>query len=313
MKNSNNINKRILGNSELKVSRIGMGCVTFGREIDQATSFGVLDRALERGINLFDTAAAYAAGASELVVGQWVADRGIRDEIVLATKIHGGLTQHEIIKSAEDSLVRLQTDYIDLFQLHHWDDETPLEEMLAGLNSLVESGKVRSIGCSNWQASQLVSSLQHCRDAGLHQIQSVQPPYNLIQREIESDLLPLCATEGIGVITYSPLAAGFLTGKYRRGNNIPTGTRFDIIPGHQPIYMTDYGYSVLERLEQAAEQTDRSMIQIALAWALTRPGITSVLIGARNPSQVDQAFTAAVSGIDEELRDNLELLRDTNH
>ena len=313
MKKSNNIGNRILGNTELKVSRIGMGCATFGREIDQATSFGVLDRALERGINLFDTAAAYANGASELAVGQWVADRGIRDEIVLATKIHGVLTQQEIIKSAEDSLVRLQTDYIDLMQLHHWDDETPLEEILAGLDSLVKSGKVRSIGCSNWQASQLASSLQHCRDAGLQQIQSVQPAYNLVQREIESDLLPLCTTEGIGVITYSPLAAGFLTGKYRRGNDIPAGTRFDVIPGHQSIYMTDHGYSVLERLEQAAEQTDRSMIQIALAWALTRPDITSVLIGARNPSQVDQAFTAAANGIDEELRNKLELLCDTDH
>lgn len=297
---------RALGDTTLQVSPIGMGCVTFGREIDQATSFEVLDRALERGINLFDTAAAYAAGASERVLGHWLADRGIRDQIILATKVNGVLTKQEIIKSADESLARLQTDRIDLFQLHHWDDETPLREMLAGLHSLVESGKVRCIGCSNWQAEQLAESLLLCREQGLHRIQSVQPPYNLVQREIEADLLPLCADEGIGVITYSPLAAGFLAGKYRRGSDVPVGTRFEIIPGHQPIYFTDHGFDVLERLERAAEESGRSMVQVALSWALTRPNTSSVLIGARNTAQVDQAFDAMTSGIDPDLCSQLD-------
>jgi aryl-alcohol dehydrogenase-like predicted oxidoreductase len=297
---------RALGDTTLQVSSIGMGCVTFGREIDQVTSFEVLDRALERGINLFDTAAAYAAGASERVLGQWLADRGVRDQIVLATKMNGVLTKQEIIKSADESLARLQTDRIDLFQLHHWDEETPLEDMLAGLHSLVDSGKVRWIGCSNWQAEQLAESLLLCREQGLQRIQSVQPPYNLVQREIEAELLPLCAEERVGLITYSPLAAGFLAGKYHRGSDVPAGTRFEIIPGHQPIYFTDHGFSVLERLERAAEESGRSMVQIALSWSLTRPNISSVLIGARSTAQVDQAFDAMAAGIDPDLCSRLD-------
>ena len=303
---------RNLGKSTLKVSSIGMGCVTFGREIDKPTSVQVLDHALERGINLFDTAAAYADGESERVVGQWIADRGVRDDIILATKVNGTLTKQAIIKSAEESLVRLQVDHIDLFQLHHWDVETPLEEMLEGLDALIKSGKIRCIGCSNWEADQLAQSLQHCEESGLHQIQSVQPPYNLVQREIESELLPLCDDQELGVLTYSPLAAGFLAGKYRRGDPVPQGTRFDIQPGHQPIYFTDLGFAVLERVERVAEQSGRTMVQIALAWALTRPLVTSVLIGARNTNQVNQAFDAVAAGIDPQLCRELDSFRFKN-
>ena len=296
---------RDLGNANLKVSSIGMGCVTFGREIDQSASFEVLDRALERGINLFDTAAAYAGGASETVLGRWISERGIRDKIVLATKVHGTLTRDYVIASADESLTRLNTDRIDLFYLHNWDDETPLEETMSALNTLVESGKVRAIGCSNWQAWQLAKSLLHCQTAALRAMQCVQPSYNLVQREIEADLLPLCADQEIGVITYSPLAAGFLAGKYRRDQEVPKGTRFDVIPEHQPIYFTDNGYAVLDRLERVAEETGRSMVQLALAWTLTRPNVTSVLIGARNAAQVDQAFDAEATGMGEKLRAEL--------
>lgn len=292
---------RDLGNSNLQVSSIGMGCVTFGREIDQAASFEVLDRALERGINLFDTAAVYADGASETVLGRWISERGVRDKIVLATKVHGTLTKDFVIATADESLTRLNTDRIDLLYMHHWDAETPLEETMSALNTLVESGKVRAIGCSNWQTWQLAKSLLHCQTSALRAMQCVQPPYNLVEREIEADLLPLCADQGIGVITYSPLAAGFLTGKYRRDLEVPKGTRFDVIPGHQPIYFTDHGYAVLDRLERIAEQTGRSMIQLALAWTLTRPNVSSVLIGARNAEQVDQAFDAEALELDEEL------------
>ena len=296
---------RDLGTANLKVSSIGMGCVTFGREIDQAASFKVLDRALERGINLFDTAPAYADGASETVVGRWISDRGVRDKIVLATKVHGTLTKDYVIATADESLTRLNTDRIDLLYLHNWDDETPLEETMSALDTLVESGKVRAFGCSNWQAWQLAKSLLHCQSSALRAMQCVQPPYNLVQREIETDLLPLCADQGIGVVTYSPLAAGFLTGKYRNDQGVPKGTRFDVIPGHQPIYFTNHGYAVLDRLERATEQTGRSMVQLALAWALTRPNVNSVLIGARNTEQVDQAFDAEELGMDEILRDAL--------
>ena len=292
---------RTLGKSDLTVSSIGLGCVTFGREIDQQTSFQVLDHALERGITLFDTAEAYANGASETVLGNWMAERGVRDRIVLATKVLGTLTRERVISSAEESLRRLQTDRIDLFQLHSWDNDTPLEETLAALTTLVEQGKVRAIGCSNWSAWQLCKALLLIQQQGLAPLASTQPPYNLVQREIEAELLPLCADQQIGTITYSPLAAGFLTGKYRRGQEVPNGTRFDVMPGHQPIYFTDHGYATLEQLDRAAEQSGRSMIQLALSWVLRQAGITSVLIGARNTAQVDQAFDAAEVDIDWQL------------
>ena len=287
---------RDLGKTDLKVSSIGMGCVTFGREIDETTSFEVLDHAFERGINFFDTAAVYAQGASETVLGKWISERNVRNNVVLATKVHGTQTKEHVIASAEQSLQRLQTDHIDLFYLHNWDGETPMEETLGALNALVESGKVRAIACSNWQAWQLAKSLLLCAKGGLRAMDCVQPPYNLVQREIEADLIPLCADQQIGVVAYSPLAAGFLTGKYRRDEVVPKGTRFDVIPAHQPIYFTDHGYAVVEELSRAAEREGKSMVQLALGWVLSRPQITSVLIGARNRDQVDQAFEAESIG-----------------
>jgi aryl-alcohol dehydrogenase-like predicted oxidoreductase len=298
---------RPLGGTGLRVSSIGMGCVTFGREIDRATSFAVLDHARERGITLFDTAEAYAGGASETVLGEWLADRKVRDQIVLATKVAGTLTRKRVTESAEESLRRLRTDRIDLFQVHNWDDETPIEETLDALNSLVEQGKARFVGCSNyaaWQLAKALLSIAGRNSAGtsrtLAPIASVQEPYNLVQREIESNMLPLCRDQQIGVIAYSPLAAGFLTGKYRRGGPVPAGTRFDISPGHQPIYFTPHGYAILQKLEKASEKTGRSMVQLALAWVIGRPAVTSVLVGARNPAQVDQAFDAEQAGLDAE-------------
>jgi aryl-alcohol dehydrogenase-like predicted oxidoreductase len=299
---------RTLGKSDLKVSSIGMGCVTFGREIDRDTSFEVMDHALERGITLFDTAEAYSGGASETVLGDWIAERKVRERIVLATKVSGTLTRDRVISSAEESLQRLQTDRIDLFQLHDWDGETPLEETLAALSELVDQGKVRAIGCSNWSAWHLCKALLIIKQQGLAPLNSVQPPYNLVEREIEADLLPLCIDQGIGTMSYSPLAAGFLTGKYRRGQEVPKGTRFDIIPDHQLIYCTDHGYQTLRRLDEVAEQTGHSLVQIAMAWVLSRANITTVLIGARNTNQVDQAFEAAEAGSDRELQKGLELL-----
>ena len=292
---------RALGTTGLKVSSIGMGCVTFGREIDERVSFEVLDHAWEKGINLYDTAASYAQGASETVLGKWIADRGLREQVVLATKVFGTMTKNHVIQSAEESLTRLGTDRIDLFQLHYWDDQTPLEETLAGLTTLVDQGKVRFVGCSNWQAWQLAKGLLLAKSQSWVCMQSVQPSYNLVQREIESDLLPLCCDQEMGVITYSPLAAGFLSGKYRRDLEVPKGTRFDVIPGHQPIYFTNEGFAVLERLELVAKKAGRSMVELALSWALSRQGVTSVLIGARNTDQVAQAFRAESFKLDKAL------------
>ena len=292
---------RTLGNTDLEVSSLGMGCVTFGREIDRETSLGILDRASECGITLFDTAESYAAGGSESVLGEWIAERGVRDEIVLATKVSGTLTKKRVITSAEQSLRRLKTDCIDLFQLHVWDDQTPLEETLEGLRALHQQGKIRYAGCSNYMAWQLAKALLLCSRSGAIRMQSVQPPYNLVQREIEAELLPLCADQNVGVLGYSPLSAGFLTGKYRRGGKVAKGTRFDVIPGHQPIYFTDHGYAVLRFLQNLAQQSDRTMVQLALGWVLTRPHVTSVLIGARTTSHVDQALEAQRSSPDAQL------------
>lgn len=281
---------RRLGQSDLSVSSIGMGCVTFGREVDPQSSLVIMDHAFERGITLFDTAEAYAQGASERVVGEWMKTRLARDKVVLATKISGQLTRHRIVASAEASLKRLQTDRIDLLQTHVWDESTPLEETLGALTTLVQQGKVRHIGCSNYSAPQLTAALALSNTAGVSRLVSVQPPYNLVQRNIEADLVPLCAAESIGVISYSPLAAGFLTGKYRQGAAIPSGTRFDVIPGHQDIYFTAHGYQVLEKLDAESQATGKSHVQLALSWVLDQPGITSVLIGARNIDQIDQAI-----------------------
>ena len=295
------MHKRPLGRTGLQVSPIGMGCVTFGREIDRDASFEVLDRALERGITLYDTAEAYAAGASESVLGEWIESRKARDSVVLATKVAGTLSKERVTRSAEESLGRLRTDRVDLFQLHSWDDETPLEETLEALDALVRQGKARHVGCSNFSAWQLAKALLLCQQNGWARLESVQPPYNLVQREIEADLLPLCADQHIGVVSYSPLGAGFLTGKYRRDRQFPKGTRFDIMPAHQPIYCHDRGYAVLERLDAVAERCGRSLVQVALSWVLGRPRVTSVLVGARNTAQVDQAFEALEKGLADEL------------
>lgn len=280
---------RSLGQTDLSVSSIGMGCVTFGREVDPQSSLLIMDHAFEQGITLFDTAEAYAQGASERVVGEWMRSRQSRDKVVLATKISGLLTRQRVVASAEASLKRLQTDRIDLLQTHVWDESTPLEETLGALTTLVQQGKVRYVGCSNYSAPQLKAALALSSTGEFSRLVSVQPPYNLVQRDIEADLLPLCAAENIGVISYSPLAAGFLTGKYRRGAAIPSGTRFDVIPGHQNIYFTEHGYQVLEKLDAEATATGQSHVQLALSWVLNQPGITSVLIGARNKGQIDQA------------------------
>ena len=285
---------RNLGHSEISVSTIGMGCVTFGREIDKRESLAIMNHAFEHGITLFDTAAAYGQGASELVVGEWLQSRNLKDQIVLATKVTGTLTRQRIVTSAEASLKRLQTDHIDLLQTHVWDESTPLEETLEALTALVQQGKVRHVGCSNYSASQLASALTLSEQSRLIRMVSVQPPYNLVQREIEGELLPLCAAENIGVISYSPLAAGFLTGKYRPDQPIPSGTRFDVVPGHQDIYFTEHGFQVLQQLDNEVRTSGVSHIEQALSWVLQQPGVTSVLIGARNTTQIDQALKCAV-------------------
>lgn len=299
---------RRLGRSELQVSSIGLGCVTFGREIDEAASFAVMDRAREHGINLFDTAEAYAEGKSEEVVGRWLKDRGAREQVVLCTKVSGHLTRERILASAQASLRRLQTDRVDLFQLHRFDPDVPLEEMLEALDQVVVRGWARYVGCSNYAAWQLCKALWLQDKQGWARMESVQPNYNLVERGIEQELLPLCADQQIGVISYSPLGAGFLTGKYREGGAVPAGSRFDVKPGHQNIYFTQRGWQVVEGVRAKAEALGIPMPLLSLAWVIGQPGITCVLIGARTPQQVDQAFAAEQITLAPDVRAELNAL-----
>ena len=299
---------RQLGKSELQVSSIGLGSVTFGREIDAQTSFSIIDHAMERGINLIDTAEAYSAGGSETVLGQWLARGSNRQKVVLATKIAPPLGRDRILQFAEDSLRRLQTDVIDLYQLHAYDASTPLEETLDALNTLVEQGKARYLGCSNFAAWQLCKALWIADVNSWAPLVSVQPNYNVAIRDIEDELLPFCADQDMGVISYSPLGAGFLTGKYTTTWTAPKGTRFDVMPDHWDIYENDVSMRRMEGLRDISAQTGVSMVQLALAWAIGQPGITSVLIGCRKLSHVDQAFAAEEMGLATELRDKLNAL-----
>ncbi|HMO57146.1 MAG TPA: aldo/keto reductase [Roseiflexaceae bacterium] len=282
-----------LGNSDLHVSSIGLGCVTFGREIDRDTAFAVMDRAMAAGITLFDTAEVYAAGRSEQIVGEWLAARGTRRQIVVATKVAGSLSYERVITSAEASLRRLQIDTIDLFQLHRWDPEIPLDETLAALDQLVQRGLVRYVGCSNYAAWQICKALWRQDVAGYAPFVAAQLNYSLAMRGIEDEHLPLCADQQLGVLAYSPLGAGFLTGKYAPGAPIPAGTRFDVVPGHEVGYFTTRNFAMLDLLRERATAWGTTMPQLALAWAFSRPGITSTLIGSRSPAHVDQALQAA--------------------
>lgn len=298
---------QFLGQSDLSVSSIGLGCVTFGREIDEVTAYAVMDRASEAGITLFDTAEVYGGspGRSEEIIGRWLAERGTRPQIVLATKVRPPLGRDRVIASAEASLRRLHVDAIDLFQMHAWDRQTPLDETLEALDRLMQQGKVRHVGFSNCAAWQLCKALWYQERAGQPRLASVQPPYNLIVRDIERELLPLCADQQVGILAYSPLGSGFLTGKYRPGGEMPKGTRMEIVPGTIPAYFHDAGFRILDGLRVKAELAGVPIPVLALAWVMAEPRVTSVLIGVRSPAQIDQALQADALNMGAELRAEL--------
>jgi 1-deoxyxylulose-5-phosphate synthase len=293
---------RKLGNTGLNVSSIGLGCVTFGREIDKKTAFRVLDHAFARGVTLFDTAAMYADGASEIILGDWIARNrlthhepahvGKAGELVVATKAYPPLTRKNLREAVETSLRSLQVPFIDLYQLHAWDDETPLSETLGALEDLRYEGKIRFIGCSNFTPLQFCRSLRWQEAHGASKFSTIQPIYNLVHREIEDELIPLCREKHIAILTYSPLGAGFLTGKYTPDGTFPKGARFDIKPSHTRHYYNDHGWRTVEHLRQSSEKLGVSMVNLALSWVIKQPGTTSTLIGARKIEHVDQAFVS---------------------
>ncbi len=297
----------------LEVSRIGLGCVTFGREIDQAQSFRVLDYAFEHGINLLDTAEGYGGGqaqeyrrglgivetgvppaemhSSEKIIGRWLKANGVRDQVILQTKIARNFTREHLREALDASLDRLQTDHVDIYLLHSFDKTTPLEEALTAMTGAVAEKKVRVAGCSNFTFEQLREAVRLAA-SGVAPIEVTQPVYNLVRRDIERDMLPLCTAHQIAPITYSPLGAGFLTGKYRPGGPVPPGARFEVIPGHADEYFSDGKFRVVENLRRIAERSGVPMTQLALAWVLKNPAICGALIGARDYGHIDNALAA---------------------
>lgn len=298
---------RKLGRTGLKVSELCLGTMQFGWTADEPTSWAVMDAFVEAGGNFIDTADIYSrwapgnpGGVAEEIIGRWMKERGNRRQIVLATKVRGvmwpgpngeGLSRAHIMAAVEDSLRRLQTDYIDLYQTHWFDADTPIEETLRALDDLVRQGKVRYIGASNYPAWRLMKALWTSDKLGLARYDSLQPHYNLAYRaEFERELKPLCEEEGIGVIPYSPLAGGFLTGKYRRGEPPPESVRAS---GIQRRYFNDRGFAVLEAAERVAQARGKTVAQVALAWLLTQPVITAPIIGANSVEQLQESLGAA--------------------
>ena len=293
------IELRRLGNSGLVVSAIGLGGNTFGATVDGDAAVAVIRHALDQGITFLDTANSYSNGRSEELIGKAVSGR--RDDAVLATKVGwsvpddrkgGRLSRRWIMEAVEGSLRRLGTDYIDLYQAHRPDDETPLEETLRAMDDLVRQGKVRYIGCSNYAAWQLVQGLGTSRNGGLAPWISVQPRWNLLEGLDDPHLLPACNSFGIGIIPFTPLASGMLTGKYRRGEAPPKGTRAGDLP-NVGQRLTDAKLEAVERLAAWAESRGHSVGDLAIAWLLAHPEVSTIIAGARSADQVDMNVGAA--------------------
>lgn len=296
--------RRELGKSGLKVSPLCFGGNVFGWTADEATSFRLLDAMLDAGVNFVDTADSYSTwvgghrgGESENIIGKWLHTRGNRDRIVVATKVGSdlgggkkGLAKAYILREVEDSLRRLQSDYIDLYQTHRPDPGTPEEETLSAYAQLVQQGKVRAIGTSNYSAEQLNAALEISREHQWPRYESLQPNYNLYDRaDYERDLEPVCVKNGIGVIPYFSLAAGFLTGKYRSEADLAQRARGQFVKK----YLTERGFAILAALDEAAKELSATPAQVAIAWLMARPSITAPIVSATSVEQWSEIAKAA--------------------
>jgi aryl-alcohol dehydrogenase-like predicted oxidoreductase len=283
---------RQLGKSGVRVSTIGLGTNRFGIRVDQPGVTEIVDGALDLGINFIDTADVYQEGRSEESLG--VALQGRRHTVILATKGYNktgqgpndyGASRHHLLNAVEASLRRLQSDYIDLYQIHRWDTTTPIEETLRTLDDLVRAGKLRYIGASNFAAWQLARANLLAELRGWEPFITIQPHYHMFERSIEAELIPYCNEYGVGILPYFPLAGGFLTGKYKRGESAPTGSRGESSTYVQD-YMTDANFTRIERLGAWAQERDRSLGELAHAWLLAQPQVSSVISGATSLEQV---------------------------
>jgi aryl-alcohol dehydrogenase-like predicted oxidoreductase len=309
---------RTLGRSGLRVSELCLGAMTFGTQgwgCDQSTALALIDRYLDRGGNFVDTADIYAEGRSEEICGK--ALEGRRDRFVLATKCtmptgrganDRGSSRKHIREACEASLRRLRTDYVDLYQVHGEDLSTPLEETLAALDDLVRAGKVLYLGCSNYRAYRIAQAVTWCEARGWNRFVSLQPQYNLLVRSIEREHFAACRDLGLGILTWSPLAAGMLTGKVRRGAR-PADARLGQrdIPIYKD-YFTDRAFAIVDVLVECAAELQITPASLALAWQLTKPEISSVIIGARTPSQLDDNLAAVTVTIPAEVVSRLDQL-----
>src|SRR5215208_1646390 len=295
---------RNLGRTGVKVSEICLGCMIFGGRTDAEDSADIIDRAIDEGVNFLDTANVYSTGASEEADGKALRRNGRRDALVLATKVHGvmdeddpnaaGNHRRHIIEQCEASLRRLQVDYIDLYQIHRPTSQVPIDETLRALDDLIRAGKVRYIGASTFAAWQLVEALWVANELALNRFVCEQPPYNLLDRRVERELLPLARTYGFAIIPWSPLAAGLLSGKYRRDAPPPADSRFSDIETNRARrrHLTERAVGVLERLRPLVEAKGCTMSQFALAWCLGQPAVTSPIIGPRTMAQLDDNLGA---------------------
>lgn len=314
-----------LGRTGLQVSRLCLGTMTFGYQSDEKTATAIMDKAFDGGITFFDTADVYPLGApagsqgrTEEIVGKWL--EGRRDRVVLATKCFGrtgpsrwdqGNSRKHILDAVDASLRRLGTDYIDLYQLHGPDPDTPIDETLKALDDLVRWGKVRYVGCSNFLAYQVARSLGRSEVLGAVRFDSVQPRYNLLFREFERELLPLCEEEGIGVIPYNPIAGGLLSGKHNPQAGPEEGSRFTLgtaAERYQDRYWHEGMFETVEKLRPMAADAGMTLPQMAVAWVLANPVITAPIIGASRPEQLDDTLKAVETPMMPELKKSLDVL-----
>ena len=290
-----------LGNSGLRVSVVGLGCNNFGRRCDQAATTAVVEKALDSGVTLFDTADVYGPrGLSEEFLG--VALKGKRREAIIATKFMGpmgegtlwsGASRRYIFDAIDASLKRLDTDYVDLYQIHFPDVNTPIAETMRALDEVVRSGRARYVGCSNFAGWQVVEAQWVARSGHFSEFVSAQNQYNLLDRRIERELVPAASAYGMGVLPYFPLASGFLTGKYRSGESPPEGTRLAAGGGMADRVLTEGNFETLQKLESFAESAGHTMLELAIGWLASQPHVSSVISGATKPEQVEQNVAAS--------------------
>jgi aryl-alcohol dehydrogenase-like predicted oxidoreductase len=312
-----------LGRTGLQVSRLCLGTMTFGLQSDEPTAASILDRAAEGGIDFLDSSDAYplggdlsTRGVTEEILGRWL--KGKRERFIVATKcfaptgpapFDAGNSRKHIMDAVDASLRRLQTDYIDLYQLHGYDRATPIDETLGALDDLVHQGKVRYTGCSNFLTYQLVRAVGRSETLGLTRLDSVQPRYNLLFRQIEREMLPFCGEEGVGVIPYNPIAGGLLSGKYTRTAPPPEGSRFTLgtaAQNYQDRYWHEREFDTVEALKQLAGQAGVNLVTLSVAWVMAHPAITAPIIGASRPEQLDASLAAAGFALDGDLKSKLD-------